>query len=85
MNALSHVPEFLPQVRFYWEDTDVLFYSTSALHLFSKKLKALKRVIQILGKEKLGVFQNEQRRLTLLYVIGRKNTLENPTEENMWR
>lgn len=54
VNALSRFPEFLPQVKSYWDSSPALFHSTSALHRFSKKLKGLKHVLRTMGKEKIG-------------------------------
>lgn len=41
-------------VEEFWNSTDVLFHSTSAMYRFSKKLKSLKPLLRELGKEGLG-------------------------------
>lgn len=53
-NAISSLLEFLPLLKEYWEDTDVLFNSTSALFRFSKKLKGLKFKLRQLSKKHMG-------------------------------
>ncbi|KAL0715646.1 hypothetical protein Bca4012_064968 [Brassica carinata] len=54
VNVIGRLQQFLPLVQAYWDSTERLFHSTSALFCFSKKLKHLKPVIRELGKEKLG-------------------------------
>lgn len=54
VNAIGRLPSFLPMVRSYWESTQQLFHSTSAMYRFSKKLKILKAAIRELGREQLG-------------------------------
>lgn len=39
VNAIGRLPMFLPMVKEYWESTEQLFISTSAMFRFSKKLK----------------------------------------------
>lgn len=51
-NILTKLPQFNPIVEGFWESTPPMFVSTSALHRFSKKLKALKRALRSLGKKK---------------------------------
>lgn len=40
-------------VESYWNQTETLFYSTSALFRLGKKLKGLKPILRSLSKEKL--------------------------------
>lgn len=54
VNAIGRIPRFLYMVKEYWDSTDKLFNSTSAMYRFSKKLKNLKPLIRELGREKLG-------------------------------
>lgn len=39
VNVIGSLPNFIPMLREYWESTEVLFYSTSAMFRFLKKLK----------------------------------------------
>lgn len=66
VNAIGSLPEFLPMVKSYWDTTEKLFHSTSALFRFSKKLKNLKPLIREMGKSKLG---NQSRRAKEAYEI----------------
>lgn len=54
VNVIGSLPSFIPMLKEYWESTEVLFHSTSAMFRFSKKLKNLKPLIRELGREKLG-------------------------------
>ncbi|CAF2038728.1 unnamed protein product, partial [Brassica napus] len=49
----SKLPNFIPMVQEYWDSTEKLFLSTSAMYRFSKKLKYLKPLIRELGRQKL--------------------------------
>ena len=49
-NALADVPGFIPLVEKFWEETEPIFHSTSALYRFSKKLKDLKPLLRGLRK-----------------------------------
>lgn len=54
VNVLTTLPQFVPEVSDFWEETEPLFMSTSVLFRLSKKLKAVKPVLRALSKEKLG-------------------------------
>lgn len=54
VGAMGKLPGFLPILKDYWDSTDKLFHSTSAMFRFSKKLKALKPLLRNLGRESLG-------------------------------
>ena len=78
VNAIGSLPQFLPMVKEYWESTEELFHSISAMYRFSKKLKNLKPMIRELGREKLG---NLSKRTSEAYSIlceKQQNTLANP-------
>ena len=51
VNAIGALPRFLPMIQEFWDNTEVLFHSTSALYRFSKKRKNLKPLIRELGRE----------------------------------
>ena len=53
-NALAEMPEFITTMKDFWKDTQPLCVSTSALHRFSKSLKALKPLLRKLSKAKFG-------------------------------
>ena len=83
VNALSRFPEFLLNVKDYWESSRALFHSMLVLHRFSKKLKGLKPILRTMGKEKLG---NLPKRAQLAFeVLCEKQgiTLSNPSEDNV--
>lgn len=56
-NAVAKTSQFIPVVGGFWNETYKLFHSTSAMHRFSKKLKALKALLRKLSKEKLAIFR----------------------------
>lgn len=60
VNAIGNLQSFLPMVRAFWDNTETLYHSTSALYRFSKKLKSLKPLIRELGNERrLGKFNKK--------------------------
>ena len=71
VNALSRFPEFLLNVKDYWESSRALFHSTSVLHRFSKKLKGLKPILRTMGKEELGNLP-KRAQLVLRYYVRSK-------------
>ncbi|CAE6229888.1 unnamed protein product [Arabidopsis arenosa] len=79
-NSIATMPEFLPLLQSYWQDTPTLFHSTSAMFRFSKKLKNLKPQLRNLSREKLG---NLQKRVTVAFkdlCEKQKETLLRPTD-----
>lgn len=54
VNVMGSIPSFLPMVKEFWDSTERLFQSTSAIYRFSKKLKNLKPLVRELGRAKLG-------------------------------
>lgn len=56
-------------MKSYWDSTEVLFQSTSAMFRFSKKLKNLKPLIRELGREQLGDLTKKRRKLRKLLVF----------------
>ena len=47
INVMVDFPDFLPLVKSFWETTEPIFSSTSALFRLSKKLKSLNRSCEI--------------------------------------
>ncbi|XP_024014231.1 uncharacterized protein LOC112088180 [Eutrema salsugineum] len=74
---------FLTVVGGFWETTTPLYVSTSAMHRFSKKLKALKPLLRALGKEKLGDLPKRTREAYDDLCIKQTQTLQNPDPETM--
>lgn len=54
VNVLTTLPQFEETVGEFWEKTEPLFVSTSAIYRLSKKLKAIKLTIRELSREKIG-------------------------------
>lgn len=54
INVVAEMDDFKPLVENYWNQTEPIFLSTSALFRLSKKLKGLKPLIRKLGKNKMG-------------------------------
>lgn len=81
VNALGSLPNFLPLVKKYWDETEVLFQSTSAMFRFSKKLKGLKPLLRELGKEKLGNLTKRAKEAFDILCEKQRITLANPSEE----
>ena len=75
VNAIGSLSGFLPMVQEYWESTEVLFHSTSAMFRFSKKLKNLKPLIRTLGREKLGNLTKRAQETYEVLCEKQKNTL----------
>ena len=80
VNAVGRLPKFLLMVREYWESTEKLFLSTSAMFRFSKKLKNLKPLIRELGREDLGNLTVRAKEAYSLLCEKQKNTLGNPSQ-----
>lgn len=81
VSAMGNLPGFLPLVKDYWDTTEVLFPSTSAMFRFSKKLKGLKPLLRELGKDKLGNLSKRAKEAFDMLCDKQKVTLANPSEE----
>lgn len=81
VNALGSLPLFLPMIKDYWDETERLFHSTSAMFRFSKKLKNLKPLIRGMGKDKLGNLSKRAKEAFDSLCIKQNLTLANPSEE----
>ena len=81
VNALGSLPSFLPMVKDYWDATESLFHSTSAMFRFSKKLKNLKLLIREMGREKMGNISKRAKEAFDSLCIKHNFTLANPSEE----
>lgn len=79
VNAIGKLPNFLPMVKEYWESTEKLFLSTSAMYRFSKKVKNLKPLIQEIGREKLGNLTVRANEAHNILCEKQRNTVANPT------
>lgn len=80
VNAIGKLPKFLPMVKQYWESTEKLFHSTSAMFRFSKKLKNLKPLIRELGREDLGNLTVRTKNAYSSLCEKQENTLANPSQ-----
>lgn len=83
VNVIESLPNFIPRLREYWEETEVLFHSTSAMFRFSKKLKNLKPLIRELGREDLGNLTKRTQEAYGTLCEKHQNTLVSPSEENV--
>lgn len=83
VNVIGTLPGFLPMVKAYWESTEKLFHSTSALFRFSKKLKHLKPLIREMGKENLGNLTKRTKEAFEVLCEKQKTTLLRPTTETI--
>lgn len=79
VNAIGKLEGFLPLVKEFWDQTPVLFHSTSAMFRFSKKLKALKPLIRELGREKLGNLSKKAKEAHEILCEKQKRTLASPS------
>lgn len=84
VNALVEMPEFLPQTRGFWDNTEPLFNSTSVLFRLSKKLKALKPVMKRLSREKVGDIIRKTREAYNTLCEAQSKTLETPSQVNIY-
>lgn len=71
------------QVKGFWDDTEPLFNSTSALFRLSKKLKALKPVLKSLSREKVGEIIRKTREACKTLCDAQSKTLETPNKMNI--
>lgn len=80
VNAIGTLPGFLPMIKRFWDDTEVLFHSTSALYRFSKKIQILKPLIRELGREGLGNLKRRAKETYEVLCDKQKETLQDPSE-----
>lgn len=78
-NFLASHPDFSDTVATVWEGTEPLFYSTSALYRFHKKLKLLKLVLRRLNKNKFGNIPQRTREAFDVLCGKQQDALQNPT------
>ena len=81
VTAIGRLPTFLPKVQEYWDSSQRLFLSTSAMFRFSKKLKNLKPLIIELGREKFGNLTKRAKEAHDISCDKQKVTLSNPSDE----
>ena len=81
VNAVGRLPMFLPKLKEYWDSTEKLFHSTSAMFRLSKKLKNLKPLIREIGKEQLGNLSIRTKEAHVSLCDRQQSTLANPTVE----
>ena len=53
-NYLAKHPLFLETVKEFWASTEPLYHSLAAMHMFHKKLKALKPLLCAINRERYG-------------------------------
>ena len=80
INVIGSIPDFLPMVQRYWDSTERLYHSTSAMFRFSKKLKFLKPLIREMGRDKLGNLSKRAKEAFDLLCDKQKETLAHPTD-----
>lgn len=83
VNAIGKLPSFLPIMDEYWSSREKLFYSTSAMFRFSKKLKALKPLISDIGRQQLGDLSKRAREAHQLLCEKEKKTLTTSSQDDM--
>ena len=83
VNVLKKIPQFQSVVEDQWKNSSTLFPSTSALHRFSKKLKALKPHLRSLGKEKLGDLPKRTREAYDRLCAKQIDTLAHPSPQTI--
>lgn len=83
ISAIGNLPDFLPMVKGYWDTTEKLFHSTSALYRFSKKLKNLKPIIREMGRNKLGNLTKRAAETYGKLCEKQERTLFNPSNESI--
>lgn len=80
-NAIGKMPEFIKLLKEYWRKSPSLFFSTSAMHMLTKKLKAFKYPLRELSKKKLGDLPRRVKEAYEILCEKQKKTMENPTIE----
>lgn len=83
VNATGKILSFLPMIKEYWESTEKLFHSTSAMFRFFKKLKHLKPLIREIGRDKMGNLTKRAKEAHSILCEKQKETLAMPTTENI--
>lgn len=77
-NYLTEHPTFLEIVADYWNGTEPIYHSRSALHLLNRKLKQLKPLIRALNQNRYG---DITKRTDITYEVlcaRQRQALENP-------
>lgn len=82
-NAVADMPEFLPLVKSFWDETVPLHISTSALFRLGKKLKSLKPLLRKLSKDKIGDIVKKTKEAYIKLCAAQTQTLTDPTQLNM--
>ena len=80
INVIGSIPDLLPMVQRYWDSTERLYHSTSAMFRFSKKLKFLKPLIREMGRDKLGNLSKRAKEAFDLLCDKQKETLAHPSD-----
>lgn len=82
-NAVDDMPEFLPLVKSFWDETVPLHISTSTLFRLGKKLKSLKPLLRKLSKDKIGDIVKKTKEAYIKLCTTQTQTLTDPTQLNM--
>lgn len=87
-NMLTRTPKFIPTVKDFWTTTAPIYVSTSALFGLGNKLKNLKPLLRVLGKDILGDISKPTKEAYDSLVAKQTATLHNPNcdainEENI--
>lgn len=77
-NYLAAHLHFLDIVSEYWNETDPIFHSRSALHLLHRKLKQLKLLLRDLNKRRYGDITKRTRITYDVLCERQRQALENP-------
>lgn len=70
-------------VKEFWDSTEVLYHSTSAMYRLSKKMKNLKPLIRKMGKDQLGNLSKRAKEAHDTLCEKQKHTLTNPSSNSI--
>lgn len=83
VNAMGNLEGFIPMVKEFWDNTQRLYHSTSAMFRFSKKMKNLKPLIREFGRQKLGNLSKRAKEAHGILCEKQKQTLMAPNAGNI--
>lgn len=83
VNVSSKSPIFLPTVSSTWEESKPFYQSTSTIHRLTKKIKALKPRLRVLGKQVISDITKKTRETYKLLCYAQKATMLSPTPINV--
>lgn len=83
VNVVAEMEQFGPMIKEFWGNSTPIYLSTSSMHRFTKKLKALKPEIHKLAKDRMGNLTKKSKEALEDLRFKQEQNLSSPSEENM--